>query len=158
MDAPVTAAQEFLAQKRLALVGVSRDSKSFSRGLFRELKRRGYDVVPVNPLGGHFDGEPCASRVQEIAPPADGVIVLTPPGKTDQVVRDCAEAGVRRVWMHRGAGAGSVSPDAVTFCREHGIAVIDGACPFMFLPRAALVHRLHDWIRRRFRPPSVDRG
>jgi len=42
-------ASDFLAQRRIALVGVSRDPRDLSRALFRELRGRGYDVVPVHP-------------------------------------------------------------------------------------------------------------
>ncbi len=149
MDASPSDARAFFQMRRLAVVGVSRDRKSFSRAIFRELKKRGYDVVPVNPLGGHVDDVPCANRLGEIVPPPEGVLVLTPPAITEQVVRECAEAGVRRVWMHRGAGPGSVSAAAVTFCRENGIEVIDGACPFMYLPHTQIFHRVHGWFRRR---------
>ena len=97
-------ANEFLAQRRLAVVGVSRNPQDFSRCLFRELQRRGYDLVPVNSGGGVIEGRPCAARVQDIQPPVDGALVMTPPRATDQVVRDCAEAHIPRVWLHRGIG------------------------------------------------------
>ena len=85
---------DFLAQKRLAFVGVSRNPKDFSRGLFRELQQRGYDVIPVNPQATELDGQPCWARVQDITPPVDGALLMTPPHVTNQVVRDCAEAGI----------------------------------------------------------------
>jgi predicted CoA-binding protein len=75
---------------------------------------------------------------------------MTPPAATDQVVRDCSQAGVTRVWMHRGAGRGAVSPAAVSYCHEHGIAVVAGACPFMFLPAAGFAHRAHAFFARLF--------
>ncbi len=138
----------FLASKRLAVVGVSRDPRDFSRRLFRALKERDYEVVPVNPWGGEIEGEPCVGRLQDVRPPVDGALLMTPPAVTDAVVRDCAEAGVRRIWMHRGAGRGAVSPTAVAFCRSNGIEVVAGECPFMFLPGAGFVHRLHGFLRR----------
>lgn len=141
-------AEDFLAQKRLAMVGVSRQPQDFSRGLFRELCRRGYDVVPVNPEATEVEGRRCFARVQDIAPPVDGVLLLTPPRVTETVVRDCAETGIRRVWMHRGGGVGAVSEAAVKFCQERNIAVVAGWCPYMFLPQAAWFHRLHGWLRR----------
>ena len=143
-------ANDFLGQRRIALVGVSRDPRDLSRALFRELRGRGYDVVPVHPVLESVDGVRCARRLQELQPPVDGALLMTPPAATDDVVRDCAETGVRRVWMHRGAGRGSVSPAAVAYCREHGIAVVDGACPFMFLPQAGFVHRAHGFFARLF--------
>ncbi len=141
---------EFLAQRRLAVVGVSRNPKDFTRGLFQELIRCGYDAVPVNPQAAEIDGRPCSRRVQDIAPPVDGALLLTRPDVTAAVVRDCAEAGISRVWMHQGAGIGAVSPDGVAFCRARGMRVVAGYCPYMFLPRAAWFHRLHGWLRRRF--------
>jgi predicted CoA-binding protein len=141
-------ANEFLSQRRIALVGVSRAPRDMSRSLFRELRRRGYDVVPVHPELTSVDGVPCARKIQEVHPPVDGALLMTPPSATERVVQDCAEAGVPRVWMHRGAGRGAVSPAAVAFCRERGIAVVDGACPFMFLPGAGVVHRAHGLLAR----------
>jgi predicted CoA-binding protein len=108
-----------LSCRRIAVVGASRDPKDFSRALFRAFVERGYDVVPVN------------------APAAPG-----------PVVRECADAGVKRVWLHRGAGQGAVSPEAVALCRERGLEVVDGECPFMFLPDAGFVHRVHRFFRR----------
>ena len=139
---------DFLAQKRIALVGASRDPQDFSRRVLRELTRRGYDVVPVNAAGGPIEGRECCRRVQEITPPVQAALLMTSPRVTDEVVRDCAESAISRVWMHRGAGTGSVSAAAVEFCRQHGIAVVAGACPFMFLPRPGFIHRLHGALLR----------
>jgi predicted CoA-binding protein len=143
-------ASEFLAQRRIALVGVSRDPKDLSRALFRELRQRGYDVVPVHPELAAVDGVPCVRRLQDASPGVDGALVMTPPAETERVVRDCVEAGVARVWMHRGAGPGAVSAPAVAYCRERGMAVVDGACPFMFLPGAGFGHRAHGFVLRCF--------
>jgi predicted CoA-binding protein len=141
-------ANDFLAQRRIALVGVSRDPRDMSRRLFAELRGRGYDVVPVHPTLDAVDGAPCARRLQDVSPPVDGALLMTAPAVTDRVVRDCVEARVPRVWMHRGAGQGAVSAAAVAYCRDHGVAVVAGACPFMFLPRAGFVHRTHGFISR----------
>ena len=135
--------QDFLGQKRLAVVGVSRQPKDFSLALFREFRKRGYDAVPVNPEANQIDGRPCYARLQGVDPPVDGALLMTPPAATDTVVRDCAEAGIKRVWMYRAGGAGAVSSDAVKYCEEHGIAVIPGECPFMFFPGGSWFAPLH---------------
>jgi uncharacterized protein len=142
------AIDSFLSCRRIAVVGVSRDPKHFSRAVFRAFVERGYDAVPVNAAGGEADGRRSALRVGEIQPPPEAALLMTPPAVTEQVVRECAEAGVRRVWMHRGAGTGAVSPQAVAFCRERGIDVVDGECPFMFLPDASWFHGVHRFFRR----------
>jgi uncharacterized protein len=139
--------KDFLAQKRVAIVGVSRDPQHFSRALYTEFVKRGYEVVPINPAVKEIDGVPCFDRVQA-APQVDAVLIMTSSTQTDQIVHDCAEAGVKRVWMYKGEGLGAVSASAVEFGRQHGMSVVDGQCPFMFLPQAMWFHRLHGVVRK----------
>jgi uncharacterized protein len=148
-------AQEFLAAGRIALVGVSRRPNDFSRSVLRELLRRGYDVVPVHPGMKEAEGRACFARIQDVSPPAAAALLMTPPSATEQVVRDCAEAGVRRVWMHRGGGPGAASEAAIAFCEAHGIRVVRDLCPFMALPGAGLPHRVHGFFRRRLGAPEA---
>ncbi len=150
MATPMTDIREFLAQRRIALVGVSRDKNDFSRIVFREMCDRGYDMVPVNPGAGELENRRCFSHVQEIEPPAEAALIMTRPGETERVVSDCAQAGVRRVWMHRGGGQGSVSPAAIAFCHANGIRVVEGQCPFMFFPHTSFVHRVHGFLTKLF--------
>ncbi len=140
--------EDFLAQKRIAMVGVSRKPRDFSIALFDELCRRGYEVVPVNPNAPSINGHRCFARVQDIQPPVQGALLMTSPEATEAVVADCFAAGITRVWMHRAGGQGAVSPKAVAFCQTRGIQVIPGQCPFMFLPHAGAVHGFHGFIRK----------
>jgi predicted CoA-binding protein len=140
--------QDFLGQKRLAFVGVSSRPAEFSRMLFREFRARGYDAIPVHPGVAEMDGQKCFARLQDIDPPPDGALLLTVPGVTDQVVRDCAEAGMARVWMFRAGGAGAVSADAIAYCAANAISVVPGECPFMFLPGTPWFHRLHGFVKK----------
>lgn len=141
--------EKFLAQKRFALAGISRDSGSDSARLFEELLKRGYDIVPVNPNAVQMQGRRCFSRVQDIQPPVQGVLVMTTAQVAETIVNDCAEAGVRRIWLYQGAaGTGSVSERALAVCKERGIEVVAGQCPFMFLPGSAAIHRFHGFVRK----------
>jgi predicted CoA-binding protein len=139
---------DFLFEHRIAMVGVSRNPKHFSRLLFREFEKRLYEVIPVNPLVSLIDGRTCFPRVRDIVPPVTAALLMTPPSVTEQAVLDCAEAGVQKVWMYRGGGTGAVSKTAVEFCGQHGISVIAGECPFMFFPNSGFPHQLHGFIRR----------
>lgn len=145
--ASLEAIQDFLVQKRIAMVGISRNAREFSRVLFDELCRRGYDMVPVNPAVAGIAGRCCFPRVQDIRPAVDAVLLMTSPFVTEAVVRHCAEAGVRRLWMHSAGDTGAVSERALAFCRERGIQVVAGECPYMFLPNPGL-HVVHGWIRK----------
>lgn len=140
--------EDFLSQKRIAMVGVSRDPTSFSAKLFEEFCRRGYDIVPVNPNAPEVLGRRCFADVQQIQPPVQAALLMTAPQVTESVVKDCAEIGISRIWMYRAGGQGSVSPQAVEFCQARGIQIIPGECPLMFWQDAGFGHRVHGFIRR----------
>jgi predicted CoA-binding protein len=140
--------EDFLSQKRIAMVGISRQPASFSARLFEEFCRRGYDVVPVNPNVQEVQGRRCFARLQDIQPPVQAALLMTAPEVTETIVGDCAEAGIPRVWMYRAGGQGAVSSKAVQFCQERGIQVVPGECPFMFWRDAGIGHRLHGFIRK----------
>jgi predicted CoA-binding protein len=138
----------FLALRRIAVVGVSQRADDFTRVLFRELRQRSYELVPVNPAMAEVDGIPCVASIVDVSPQVAGALLLTSPSVTDKVLEECVKAGIRRVWLYRGTGAGAVSPSAVSFCEGHGITVVGGECPFMFLPETGLIHRLHGFCRK----------
>jgi predicted CoA-binding protein len=138
---------DFLAQKRIAIAGISRNPASFSVVMFRELQRRGYDVVPVNPNAAELQGQTCFARMQDIQPPVDAALLMTSPDATESVVNDCAAANIKRVWMYKAAGKGAVSEKAVAKCRQLGIQIVPGECPFMFLPETERIHRFHGFFR-----------
>lgn len=146
MDDLKSAAEEFLSRKRIAVAGVSRDGQQPANANYRRLRAAGYDVVPVNPSADEVEGDPCYPSVTALPERPDGVLIFTHPEAAVEVARDCVEAGVPRVWMHRSFGEGSVSEEATSICRDAGIAVLDGACPLMFLEPVDLAHRCFRWI------------
>ena len=142
-------AEAFLAQKQIAVVGVSR-KQGTGNGIFTSLRRRGYEVYPVNPNATEVMGETCYPSLKAIPGGVDAAVIVTRPEVTEEVVQDCAEAGVSHVWMHYnalfGASNSSVSDAAVAYCREHDIEVIAGGCPLMFGEGADMGHRCMRWI------------
>ena len=136
---------DFLSRRRIAIVGVSHEPRSFSRMVFRAFRDRGYEVVPVNPKVRVIDGVYCFLKVQDIEPPVDTVLVLTGPETATQVVKDCVTAGVTRIWLYR------KSPEAEACCAAPGLDVIAGECPMMYLSRPGFIHRLHGWFHQRSR-------
>src|SRR5664279_4566839 len=118
--------RDFLAQKRFAFVGVSRQPKDFSRMLFREFKTRNYEPVPVHPEAAEIEGARCFAHLKDIQPPVDTVLLMTSPTVTNLLVRECVEAGIKRVWFYRGASQGSVTDSALEICEANGIRTIPG--------------------------------
>jgi predicted CoA-binding protein len=134
---------DFLALKRIAVVGVSRDPKGFGTVLWQEFRQRRYDAIPVNRNATEIDGQPCFASVKDIKPGVDGVLIVTTKKDTDQIVADCAEAGVKHVWMYGGMAPGAATKSAVALCEEKGISVVQGLCPYMFLPGTPAFHAPH---------------
>jgi uncharacterized protein len=126
------AADEFLSQKVIAVAGVSRDDKQPANLIYRRLRDSGHEVYAVNPNATEVEGDHCWPDVGSLPEVPDGVVVATTPEVAEDIVRDCDAAGVSRVWLHRGMGPGSVSDEAVDYCRTHEICVIPGGCPNMF--------------------------
>jgi uncharacterized protein len=140
---------DFLAQKRIAVAGVSGDESRHPVGnlIYHRLKKTGHDVFAVNPHLQAFEGGTCYPDLKSIPGGVDGVVIITRPQATEQIVRDCDEAGVRRVWMHQSMGKGSsVSAEAVDYCRQHDISVIAGACPMMYGEGVDFGHACMRWM------------
>ena len=148
MDAKI---HDFLAQKRIAVAGVSGNAQQHPVGslIYRRLKKTGHQVFAVNPRLQTFDGDRCYPNVQSIPGGVDGVVIVTRPETTERIVHDCSDAGVRRVWMHQSLAKGSsVSPSAVDYCRRHDISVIAGACPMMYGEGVDFGHTCMRWMLR----------
>ncbi len=135
------AVQEFLAQKSVAVVGVSDRRETGCNANYRKFKENGYRVYAVNPRLASYDGDPCYPDLQSIPGKPDAVFIFTNPAVTEEIVRQCVALGIRHVWMHCQMGVRpgldpkmtSVSAAALELCRANGIAVIPGTCPAQFL-------------------------
>ena len=137
------AAREFLASRRVAVTGVSRKPQGHGGNVvYQRLRQRGYEVFAVNPNADQVEGGPCFHDLRSIPGGVDAVVIATRPQAAEATMRECADLGIKQVWMHRAFGGGSVSPAAAAWGRERGIRVIDGGCPLMFEPAADPGHKL----------------
>lgn len=134
---------DFLLQKNIAVVGVSRNNKKFGNVIYKELKKKGYRVYPVNPNLAEIEGDTCYPNLANVPVKLDAVVINVPPQQTEKVVEDINEAGIKKVWMQQG----SQSDAAVEYCKKNGINVIENECILMFAEPAAFFHRAHRWMR-----------
>jgi predicted CoA-binding protein len=141
------AATEFLTHERIAVTGVSRTPDTHaSNTVYKRLRDRGYQVFAVNPNADEVEGDPSYHDLRSIPGGVEAVVIGTRPEIADETMRECADLGIKHVWMHRGPGGGSVSESATAYGREHGIGVIDGGCPCMFGPTADPGHKAMRFI------------
>jgi hypothetical protein len=134
--------EEFLLQKKIAVVGVSRKKTKFGNAIYKELKQKGYQVFPVNPHINTFEGDICCPNLLSLPEKVDVVVINVPSVQTEKVVREAKEAGINKVWLQQG----SQSENAVKFCEENGIEYVSNECILMFAHPSAFIHRAHRWI------------
>jgi predicted CoA-binding protein len=136
------AVTEFLSGKRFALIGASRNPKHFSASVATGFTDHGYDIVRVNRHGD-------VASVADITGPVDGAVIMLTGDAALDALRECTDAGITRIWLFKGIGSpGATSPAATEWCERHGITVVDGACPPMYLQPTGAIHRFHRGIRR----------
>jgi predicted CoA-binding protein len=142
MTTTADAAASFLAHRRIAVTGVSRDPANHGGNVvYTRLRERGYDVAAVNPNAQTVEGDPCYPDLRSIPGGVEAVVIATSAQHADTTMHEAVDMGVKDVWMHRSFGAGSVSGTATAYGRENGVTVIDGGCPLMFGPASDGGHR-----------------
>lgn len=137
---------DFIAQKKLAIVGVSRNSKKFGNAVFKELKAKNYTVFPVNPNTSEIEGEKCYPGLSQLPEQVDGVIINIPSTKTLPVVREAYKLGINRIWFQNG----SDSDESIKYCDENGIKYVKGECILMFAAPVAAFHKVHRFFWKIF--------
>jgi uncharacterized protein len=141
---------DFLAQRRIAVAGVSAKRDLPGNLIYRKLKGAGYQVAAIIPGADRFEGDPCYPDLAAIPGGVDGLVIATRPELTTKLVQQAVELGIQRVWLHESLihGGTSVSPEAVALCREHSIRLIGGACPMMYVAPVDFGHRCMAWMMK----------
>ncbi|MBT3275235.1 MAG: CoA-binding protein [Spirochaetales bacterium] len=137
-----TAVDNFMAQKKIAFVGLSRKGNQFSNMAHKALKKGGYEIIPVNPSAEAIGGEKCYPDLNSIEGKVDAALVMTPSAEAAEIVESAAECGIKHVWIQQGAE----SEDAEAIGAEKGIELVTGECIMMFAEPTALMHRVHRWV------------
>lgn len=142
---------EFLENKNIVVVGVSRNSQDYSRNLFKELQTKfGYNATPVNPNISEIDGHKCYSSVEDITTPLNSAIILTPSITLVNIVQDCISKGIRHIWIYNGNENDEHLRSSIEICKENGVNLVYGFCPLMFLPGTAFPHKVHGTLAKIF--------
>lgn len=134
---------DFLAQKDLAIVGVSRSGEGFGNVIVKELDQKGYTLHLVHPEVDQIGGRACVASLAEVAEKVGGVVLVTPPAQTEKLVGEIADLGIKRVWMQQGAE----SEAAIRAAEERGLSVVHHHCILMFAEPAHWIHRAHRWMK-----------
>jgi predicted CoA-binding protein len=138
--------KEFLAPKKMAIVGASRNPKKFGGVIFADLVKKGYELYPVHPAASDIQGIPCHASLAEVDRSVEMVYVVTPRKETLAIVKQAVECGAKMIWLQQG----SDTPEAVELARSNNIPVIAGKCMFMYAEPVTGIHGFHRWLTKTF--------
>ena len=136
----------FLAGKKFAVAGVSKDPKKFGHQVFAELRQKGYTIIPVNPTATEIAGEPCYKSVDELPAGIESLLILTPKTQTDIILRQALRKGIKNIWVQQM----SETPETLKIAEELGKDIIFGKCIFMFAEPVGSIHKFHRVIMKLF--------
>lgn len=140
---------QFISDKNIALIGVSKDQRKFGNVLFKELTKKGYTVFPVHPELKEVEGIKCFTTLDELPDKVKNLLLVVKPKATEEIVSRINPEKIKRVWMHKGMGNGAVSIPAIDECKKKEIEVVFGFCPMMFISPSGF-HGFHLWMRKTF--------
>lgn len=135
-----------MAQKNMAIAGVSRNAKKFGNAIFRELKSKGYNLFPLHSEMESFQGQTCYKDVAFLPEEVSALMICTKPENTLQLVKAAAEKGIQNIWLQQGAQ----NDEAIVFARENGINIIHRQCALMFAEPVGSIHNFHRKINKFF--------
>ncbi len=139
--------QNFLAPKKLAIAGASRNPKKFGAIVFSELKKRGFELYPVHPSATEIQGIPCYSKVDELPAGVDHLYIVTPKSETLSLVNQALSRDIKRIWIQQS----SDTPEALELAKQHQVPLISGRCMLMFAEPVGNIHGFHRWLSKVFR-------
>ena len=133
----------FLKQPQIAVVGVSRNKNKFGNTVYKTLKKKGINVMPVNPHLTHFDGDRCFSSIETLPPNVKALFINTPPENTINIVESAFKKGIEHLWLQQGSTDGEV----LKYLEGKDINYVSDRCIMMFAQPAGL-HRFHRFLSK----------
>ena len=124
--------QTLLTPRSVVVVGASRDPDSIGHRLLENVVAGGFTgpLYVVNPEAAEVLGVPSHSRVDQVPGPVDLAVVAVPAAAVNDVVRDCARAGVHGLvvvssgFAETGDEGRARQETLVRLARAHGMRVL----------------------------------
>lgn len=138
--------QDFLAPRRMAMAGASRNPKKFGGAIFKELKEKGFELYPINPIAEEIQGVKCYKSVNDLPSDVEHLLIVTPKYETELVAHAAVKKGIKMVWVQQQ----SDTPAAVKTIEEAGIPLIHKKCIMMFAGPVKSVHGFHRFLVKTF--------
>jgi len=138
--------ENFYTQKKIALIGVSRNKKEFGNIVYAELKKKAYDVFPVNKHTDKINEDVCYKEISQLPNEVTAAVVLTPSGSTYSIVEQLIQKNIKHIWLQQT----SDTPEAIELAQKEGVHLIYGKCILMFSEPVTGFHKFHRTLLKIF--------
>lgn len=112
------------ADATIAIVGATDDQNKYGNVIYRDLKKKGFAIFPVNPGHATIDGDRCYASLDDLPVPPSIVNIVTPPKVTNKILRECLRLNYKNIWVQPGAE----DADSLTFLQENSFNYLARAC------------------------------
>ena len=107
-----------------AVIGASNSPDKYGYKVLKDLKEKGFNVVPINPKEKKILGLNVYANVNQVQQSIDVAIFIVPPNITERILEEIEQKGIRKIWMQ----PGSESEKAIKYCKEHNIECAHDVC------------------------------
>lgn len=137
---------EFMAQKNIAVAGVSRKKQKFGNTIYKELEKKGYNLYPVNPQIEEYKGRKCYPDIAALPEEVNGIVINTKPEVTKKLLDEVLKKGIKHIWLQQG----SADKETLEISKQSYANIISKQCVIMFADPAKGIHGFHKWINKTF--------
>ncbi|MDH3340271.1 MAG: CoA-binding protein [Nitrosopumilus sp.] len=115
---------DFLSMKKVAVIGMSKNSFKAAHYVPKYLSENGYDITPVNPTTDEILDKKCYDHVSEIEGEIDIVDIFRPSDQVLSVIQDAIKKKPKVIWLQEGIH----NFEAEELARKEGINVVFNRC------------------------------
>ncbi len=143
-----TRIDNFMMQKKLAVIGMSRNPKDYTRNLSRDLAVRGYEIYPVNPNASEIEGKKCYSNIASVDAEVNAALIFTKGEILSSNIDEVVARGIKNIWLNFDKPLTPELISKIEKYEEQGINIIHGLCPYMFIENPQFFHKLHRFFAK----------
>jgi|DewCreStandDraft_4_1066084.scaffolds.fasta_scaffold00138_113 predicted CoA-binding protein len=136
---------EFLNQRKYAIVGVSANKNKFGNTLYKEAIAKNMDIIPIHPHLDSIEGKKCYSKLSDLEG-IEAIIISVSPKNTVSIVNQAIDYGIKHIWLQQGAE----TKEAIDLCEKNNINVIYQRCLLMFINGDTMPHKIHRFFSKLF--------
>jgi len=138
--------EQFVAQRHVAVAGISRNPHKFGNAIFKELKKQGYILYPMSRHMQEFEGVRCYPDISSLPEEVSAIVINTKPEQTAGLIKEAEAKGIRQIWLQQGASNNEI----LASIENSESNIIAKHCILMFAKPDHFMHKTHILFKKLF--------